>query len=70
MLSSAVPYSFDLLALRRLPPRVFGVLCSVHPAVAALAGLVVLNQHLSVTQWLAIGLVVAASAGVTLTARS
>ncbi|GAA1792970.1 DMT family transporter [Luedemannella flava] len=70
VLSSAVPYSFDLLALRRLSARVFGVLCSVHPAVAALAGLVVLGQHLSVTQWLAIGLVIAASAGVTLTARS
>ena len=69
VLSSAVPYSFDLLALRRLPARVFGVLCSVHPAVAALAGLVVLHQHLSASQWLAIGLVVAASAGVTLTAR-
>ncbi|GAA1751531.1 EamA family transporter [Luedemannella helvata] len=69
VLSSAVPYSFDLLALRRLPARVFGVLCSVHPAVAALAGLVVLHQHLSGSQWLAIGLVIVASAGVTLTAR-
>lgn len=70
VLSSAVPYSFDMLALRRLPARVFGVLCSIHPAIAALAGLVVLHQHLSALQWLAIGLVIVASAGVTASART
>ena len=69
VLSSAVPYSFDLLALRRVPARVFGVLCSVHPAVAALAGWVVLDQRLTWPQVAAIGLVIAASAGVTASAR-
>jgi inner membrane transporter RhtA len=58
-----LPYSFDLEALRRLPARVFGVLMSLEPAVAALAGLVVLGQDLAGRDWLAIGLVVVASAG-------
>ena len=60
---SVLPYSFDLEALRRLPARVFGVLMSLEPAVAALAGLVVLGQGLAARDWLAIGLVVVASAG-------
>ena len=58
-----LPYSFDLEALRRLPKRVFGVLMSLEPAVAALAGLFVLGQDLAARDWLAIGLVVIASAG-------
>jgi inner membrane transporter RhtA len=61
--SSVVPYSLELEALRRLPARVFGILMSLEPAVAALAGLVVLGQALSPREWLAIALVVAASAG-------
>jgi inner membrane transporter RhtA len=60
---SVLPYSFDLEALRRLPARVFGVLMSLEPAVAALAGLVVLGQDLAARDWLAIGFVVVASAG-------
>ena len=60
--SSVIPYSFELEALRRLPARVFGVLMSLEPAVAALAGLVVLGQALELREWLAIGLVVVASA--------
>ena len=63
--SSVIPYSFELEALRRLPARVFGVLMSLEPAVAALAGLVVLGQALGGVEWLAIGLVVVASAGAT-----
>jgi inner membrane transporter RhtA len=63
--SSVIPYSFELEALRRLPARVFGVLMSLEPAVAALAGLVVLGQALGGVEWLAIALVVVASAGVT-----
>ena len=59
------PYSFDLEALRRLPKRVFGVLMSLEPAVAALAGFVVLDQVLGTSDLVAIGLVVAASAGAT-----
>jgi inner membrane transporter RhtA len=63
--SSVIPYSLELEALRRLPARVFGVLMSLEPAVAALAGLVVLGQALGGVEWLAIALVVVASAGVT-----
>ena len=63
MMSSALPYSLELEALRRLPTGAFGVLMSMEPAVAALAGLVVLGEVLHAREWVAIGLVVAASAG-------
>jgi len=65
LVSSVIPYSLELEALRRLPARVFGVLMSLEPAVAALAGLVVLGQALAVREWGAIALVVVASAGAT-----
>jgi inner membrane transporter RhtA len=65
--SSVLPYSFDLEALRRLSANVFGVLMSLEPAVAALAGLIVLGQALDALEWFAIALVVVASAGVTAT---
>jgi inner membrane transporter RhtA len=61
--SSVIPYSLELEALRRVPARVFGILMSLEPAVAALAGLVVLSQDLGARDWLAIALVVVASAG-------
>jgi inner membrane transporter RhtA len=67
LLSSALPYSIELEALRRIPPRVFGVLMSLEPAVAALVGLIVLGQGLRPTQWVAIACVVVASAGATRT---
>ena len=70
LLSSAIPYSLELSALRTLPARVFGVLMSAEPAAAALAGLIVLGEHLLGREWLAIALVAAASAGATATARS
>ena len=63
--SSVIPYSLEMEALRRLPARVFGVLMSLEPAVAALAGLVVLDQTLGAHEWFAIGLVVVAAAGAT-----
>jgi inner membrane transporter RhtA len=63
--SSVIPYSLELEALRRLPARVFGVLMSLEPAVAALAGLIVLGQALVAREWGAIALVVVASAGAT-----
>ncbi|WP_185995022.1 EamA family transporter [Nocardioides campestrisoli] len=66
LLSSVIPYSFELIALRSLRPSVFGILMSVEPAAAALAALLVLGESLSVLQWTAIGCVVAASAGATL----
>ncbi len=61
--SSVLPDSLELEALRRLPKRVFGVLMSLEPAVAALAGFAVLGQDLAARDWVAIGLVVVASAG-------
>ncbi len=66
LLSSAVPYSLELEALRRLPPAVFGVLLSLEPAVAALAGFVVLGQTLALHDLAGIALVVVASAGAAL----
>ncbi|WP_228045925.1 EamA family transporter [Saccharopolyspora montiporae] len=69
LLSSVIPYSLELEALRRMPPRVFGVLMSLEPAVAALAGLVVLGELLGGWQWVAITCVVAASVGSTRSAR-
>ncbi len=63
MLSSAIPYSFELEALRRIPAAVFGVLMSLEPGVAALAGLVVLGQQLGARALIGIGLVVIASVG-------
>jgi inner membrane transporter RhtA len=65
LLSSVIPYSLELEALRRIPPKVFGVLMSLEPAVAALVGLVVLGEILGPVQWIAVLLVVAASAGAT-----
>lgn len=61
ILSSVLPYSLELLALRRLSATVFGILLSLEPAVAALAGLVVLGQVLSGVQLLGMSLVVVAS---------
>jgi len=68
LLSSALPYTLEMLALKRLPRRVFGILVSSAPAVAALAGFLVLGEQLGALQWLAIGLIVAASAGSAATA--
>ena len=61
ILSSVLPYSLELLALRQLSQRVFGILLSIEPAVAALAGLIVLGQRLTPTQLVGMALVVVAS---------
>ena len=68
LLSSVIPYTLETESLRRLPAHVFGVLMSLEPAVAALAGFVVLGQRLGARELFAIGLVIAASVGVTRTA--
>ncbi len=62
VLSSVLPYSLELAALRHLSPRVFGILLSIEPVAAALAGLLVLGQRLHVAQLVGMGLVVLASA--------
>lgn len=69
VLSSVLPYALEMLALRRMPTRVFGVLQSLGPAIAALAGLVVLREALAVQEVVALACVCAASVGVTLSAR-
>src|SRR6266545_210374 len=63
LLSSVVPYSLEMVALRTLPPRVFGILMSLEPAVAALAAAVLLSEWLTPLQLLAMACVTAASVG-------
>ncbi|MFF0147779.1 inner membrane transporter RhtA [Amycolatopsis sulphurea] len=62
VLSSAVPFLVDLLALRRVPPRFFGAFMSVQPVLAALVGLVVLGQRPDALAWVAMGVIVAVNA--------
>jgi inner membrane transporter RhtA len=67
LLSSVIPYTLELEALRRMPARVFGILMSLEPAVAALVGLVVLGEILAPREWVAIGCVILACVGATYT---
>lgn len=69
LLSSVIPYSLELMALRRLTAYRFGLLMSLEPAVAALAGVIVLSQPLTAVLVVALVMVVAASVGTTLTSR-
>jgi inner membrane transporter RhtA len=69
ILSSAIPYTLEIEALRRMPTGVFGVLMSLEPAVAALAGFILLDEGLATRELVAILLVVAASAGAARNAR-
>ena len=70
LLSSVIPYSFELVALRRLQPAVFSILMSLEPAAAALAAIVVLGEFLTPAQWVAMACVVAASVGATRSGRA
>lgn len=63
LLSSVIPYSLELTALRRMPPRLFGVLMSIEPAAAAIAAMVILGEFLRPMQWVALACVVTASVG-------
>ncbi|MBW1639095.1 EamA family transporter [Microbacterium resistens] len=69
LLASVIPYTLELAALRRLPQRVFGILLSLEPVFATLAGWIVLGQQATPLRMAAIALVVAASIGVTAGAR-
>jgi inner membrane transporter RhtA len=69
LLSSALPFTLEMQALKRLPTRTFSILMSLEPAAAALCGWIFLRERLTPGQWLAVLLVMAASAGATLTAR-
>ncbi len=68
-LSSAIPYTLELLAMRRVPSSTYGVLMSLEPAVAAIVGFVLVGQILTATDIVAIALVGFASAGASITAR-
>jgi inner membrane transporter RhtA len=63
VLSSVLPYTLEMFAMQRMPTRSFGIFMSLEPALAAVTGLLVLGEHLSVTQWLAVACVMAASSG-------
>jgi inner membrane transporter RhtA len=69
LLSSVIPYSLELNALRRMAAATFGLLMSLEPAVAALAGVIVLGQHLKLRTMIALVMVIAASVGTTLESR-
>jgi inner membrane transporter RhtA len=67
LLSSVIPYSFEITALRTIRPSLLAILMSLEPAAAALAGILFVHEFLSVVQWLAVGCVIAASVGATRT---
>lgn len=69
VLSTALPYSLEMIALTRLPTRIFGTLMSMEPALAAISGMVFLGETLTFTQTLALCSIIAASMGSTLTLR-
>ncbi len=67
LLTSAVPYSLEMVAMTRLPAKTFGTLMSMEPAMAAMSGIIFLGEYLNGMQWLALAAIIAASAGSTLT---
>lgn len=69
ILSTALPYSLEMIALTRLPTRIFGTLMSMEPALAAISGMIFLGETLTFTQTLALCSIIAASMGSTLTMR-
>jgi len=69
-LSTALPYTLEMIALTRLPARVFGILMSIEPVFAAFIGWVMLHERLSVIQWIAIAMIILASIGTTWTATA
>ncbi len=66
LLSSAIPYTLEMSALKHIPAKTFSILMSLEPAVAAICGILFLSEHLSIVEWLAIALVVVASLGASL----
>ncbi len=67
LFSSAIPFSLEIYALKHIPPKTFSILMSLEPAVASICGMIFLKEFLSLTEWMAVSLVVIASAGATLT---
>lgn len=69
ILSTALPYSLEMVALTRMPARTFGTLMSIEPAFGALSGLLFLGEQLTLWQWLAILAIITASVGATLSMK-
>jgi inner membrane transporter RhtA len=69
LLSSAIPFTLEMNALRKMPAKTFSILMSLEPAAAALSGLIFLHEYLSFYEWLAVALIITASAGATLTSK-
>lgn len=69
VLSSALPFSLEMFAMTRLPARAFSTLLSLEPAIAALAGVIFLQESLTLLQWLAIGAIIVAAAGTALSVQ-
>ena len=69
LISSAIPISLEMVALKRLSSQAFGIMASMEPAVAALLALTLLGEYLDAIQWLAIALIIAASVGSSVTAQ-
>ena len=69
ILSSSLPFTLDLLAMKKIPPKSFSILTSLHPAFAALSGFILLGEVLNITQWMSILCVVLASIGTTITSN-
>lgn len=70
LLSTALPYTLEMVALTRMPTRTFGTLMSIEPAIGALSGLLFLQEYLSLSQWMAILCIILASVGATMTMGS
>lgn len=69
LLSSTIPFTLEIGALKQLPPRTFSILMSLEPALGALSGLIILKEYLSLTQWLSIFCVIVASIGATISSN-
>ncbi|MDO7898291.1 threonine/homoserine exporter RhtA [Pseudomonas citrulli] len=70
VLSTALPYTLEMVAMTRMPARTFGTLMSIEPAIAAMSGFIFLQEFLSLAQWAAIACIILASVGATLTMDS
>lgn len=69
LFSSAIPFSLEIYALKHIPAKTFSILMSLEPAMASVCGMIFLKEFLSITEWIAVSLVVVASAGATLTRK-